>query len=89
MSNRTNLILAMSIWTMFALSTADWSIALALMIARLKEQDDARINVWFDMTHAVVELNVHKLKYRPYNQLLTPCIVRTLLPMQYSCGEYG
>lgn len=55
----------MSIWTMFALSTADWSISLALMIARLKEQDDARINVWLDMTHAVVELNVHNLKYRP------------------------
>lgn len=100
LSNRTNLILAMSIWTMFALSTADWSISLALMIARLKEQDDARINVWLDMTHAVVELNnviadavlvwrVWVISKREYPRILTCSVASLGLTTASACTTIG
>lgn len=59
MNNPANLILVVSIWAMFLVSTAEWSVTLVVMLDVLKNKENARLVMWPNIINAATRLNVH------------------------------
>ncbi|EIM91905.1 uncharacterized protein STEHIDRAFT_106588 [Stereum hirsutum FP-91666 SS1] len=94
---RANLILAVSIWAMFVLSTADWSLALANTLAVLKDQQKPRLVMWANIVNAVIRLNtviadavlvwrVRVISRHEYPKLLAVAIASFCLTAASACA---